>query len=655
MAALDQLSEPRCRYPLCSQEFSTHSEVQDHFREVHPLITLDRCPVCKKTFPNEVAICNHYRKSHPVMPEPAMPAMITCPRPGCAELFNKRNDFYRHWEDLEHPVYRLTGHARERFRCIFDFCRATYKSEALVKIHYLLIHTVDRTYNPVAGPSNPIWRPHVLSLTRLSRRSSHIASGPNDFGLHLPSRANNNDLQRPVPLDSETRSSVSANTSGHQTPASSTSEGRLALEASNTISMKQNAHTPESRPTLPTDSSKNLHQASPAPEQRQLIPKAGNNSFQNSNLPTFDTEPPSTAGHETLNILDFPTRHRSKPKYDRKHKNPQTHFQNLTTLQNHDLQNHALQNCTTMQNQAILQHQDILSSHTNQTEYQGTAGGSQGFDFPMGHQGNPITIDGDFEMSIPDWAEQESYTENLALEPHEQLLPSRQFPPTDDFHSVDYGLLVFKLILESQSLIPIFTPHEAMDIWNLFLAPEQRRSVVEPLMFIHLRNNPAQALAAVQSTLLAQLIEDWVKLKLLARKLPLRPRGWRTDSALGTAWAVLAYCFELEDLREDRINPAFAVDRNVPNRLWRPKTGREITQASGFDKIMDALVDRVYCRKLHRISFQLKNVMIPLEVVAYVEELREVTAYLYPHPEDVLNIELWKSFSNRRLSVEMHD
>lgn len=504
MALLDRQKASRCFYPQCHSEFSTLTELENHNTRAHPLIILNTCPVCQQSFASEAEICNHYRAAHPPMADPQMPGVITCPYPGCQDLFNNRNDFYRHWAFRRHPVYRLAETHRNRFRCVFDFCRATFTTEALIKLHHLLVHTVDQTVDPAVGPSNPTNRPDHFLTSRRPSQPKHSTPTAHSYGRKL---------------------STAGNSDSHN-PASSASK---------------------SQPSTLT----------------------GNNGFQNGL---------------------FPTGHWSKP----------AEIQDLT--------------------------------------------------FPAGHQRNPIEIDEDKTMSTGDEGKQALHPVSLVR--HGQPPPAGEYVPSN-FPSEEYGLRIFKLFLESQGLIPILTPHEAMDLWNFLLGEEERRSVVATLLCVPVRDDHIQTLQAIQGTFLTQMIEDWINLKLLARKLSIHGPGRRIDSVEGTMWTVLGYCFQLEDLREHRMMPAASVDENVPSRLWRPKTGREVTQYSGFHKLFGALADRAMCRKALPSSLQFMNTMVPLNVMAYVSELQEVTAYLYPRLEDVHNWELWNSFSDRSSRLKM--
>ena len=511
----------RCFYPRCFEEFSTITQLEDHRRRVHPPITLDKCPVCQEPFACEDDICTHYRAVHNPMVEPEMPSIITCPNVGCTDLFNNRNDFYHHWTSRNHSLYHLTpGSNKNQFYCPFDFCRAHFKNEALIRLHHLLVHTVDQTFVPTAGPSDLKKRPDHFLTPKLQKRQIVSASG-SSASEKRPSIAGNSDSQA---------------SASHASGQWSSSTGKAAFQ--NPVTHASNY---------------------------QPVTLTGNNAFQSG---TFRFE----------------------------------HQRNPTT--GHQIQN---------QNQPFL----------------------------AGHQNNPIEVDDDtMSLEKRDGATLESAVGNM------QLGPAGQYVPTD-LPSEEYGLGIFQIALQSKGVTHIITPHEVLKLWTFLLEEEQRQSVMSTLLYVRIEDDPVQTMHTIRSTFLIRIIEEWVNFKLLARKLSALVFNWHTNSVEGTLWTVLAYCFELEDLREHKINAKPSIAPNVPCRLWYPRTGREVTQHSGIHTILEALAERVRCRNALPVWFQVTNTMIPVHVMAYVHELQQVAAYLCPNPQDISHRGFWNSFSGR--------
>lgn len=109
------------------------------------------CPICpESSFPNEKGLYEHCREHHPKMiVDRPMPSTNTCPHKTCTELCKSPDELYDHYYSrADHPVWTLSRrHGTPAPSCVFSHCKQTYRSEELMKLHYLMNHRTIASIN----------------------------------------------------------------------------------------------------------------------------------------------------------------------------------------------------------------------------------------------------------------------------------------------------------------------------------------------------------------------------------------------------------------------------------------------------------------------------------------------------------------------------
>lgn len=159
-------------------------------------------------------------------------------------------------------------------------------------------------------------------------------------------------------------------------------------------------------------------------------------------------------------------------------------------------------------------------------------------------------------------------------------------------------------------------------------------------MKIIILEEPETLVARLRGSALNSVISAWIRFKTLTNQTPPHLQnavGRRLrSSGRDTAWAILMHCMLLEDLRARALPTALELgfDR-IPDRLRFPSQGYDLSGSDAtFEQILDALAERVKCRKALPEWIQLTNVMLLTEMPKYVAELKEVVLALYPGPHD---------------------
>ena len=182
---------------------------------------------------------------------------------------------------------------------------------------------------------------------------------------------------------------------------------------------------------------------------------------------------------------------------------------------------------------------------------------------------------------------------------------------------------------------------ELLELWIVFLQPEQRGTAIQQLKKLNFQEEWESILARIRGTLLGTVISAWIRFKALLEQTPTHLRnsvGRRPYcSARDTAWAILMHCMLLEDLRQRAIRPAFELGflADIPDRLRFPSTGLDLSGSDAtFAQILDALAERVRCRRALAVPIQVTNLLVLDMIPMYVEELKEAVLALYPGHHD---------------------
>ena len=94
------------------------------------------------------------------------------------------------------------------------------------------------------------------------------------------------------------------------------------------------------------------------------------------------------------------------------------------------------------------------------------------------------------------------------------------------------------------------------------------------------------------------------------------------------------HCMLLENLRAHGLRSGLELGFDgIPDRLRFPTQGYDLSGPDAtFAQILDALVERVKCRKALPEWIQLTKVMVLTEIPKYLAELKEVVLALNPGP-----------------------
>ena len=171
-------------------------------------------------------------------------------------------------------------------------------------------------------------------------------------------------------------------------------------------------------------------------------------------------------------------------------------------------------------------------------------------------------------------------------------------------------------------------------------------------MKLNIFEEPETLVARLRGSALSGVISAWIRFKSLLDQTPSRlqeTEGRRVQfSGRDSAWAILMHCMLLEDLRARALPTALKLGIDgIPDRLRFPSQGYDLSAPDvTFAQILDALAERVKCRKALPEWIQLTNEMVLTEMPNYLAELKEVVLALYPGPHDS---EAWLDVFGSRL------
>lgn len=195
---------------------------------------------------------------------------------------------------------------------------------------------------------------------------------------------------------------------------------------------------------------------------------------------------------------------------------------------------------------------------------------------------------------------------------------------------------IFKRILLLLRVDDKISVVELLELWTVFLQPDQRQYVIEQLTRFNIFEEPENLVVGLRGSGLSDVILAWIRFKSLLDQTP--PH---LHNAIGhpihspgrdTMWIILMHCMLLEDLRAHGLRTRVELGFDgIPDRLHFPTQGYDISGPdASFDQVLDALIERVKCRKALPEWIYLTTDMVLTEIPNYLAELKEVVLALNP-------------------------
>ena len=179
---------------------------------------------------------------------------------------------------------------------------------------------------------------------------------------------------------------------------------------------------------------------------------------------------------------------------------------------------------------------------------------------------------------------------------------------------------------------------ELLELWTAFIQPDEHQYVIGQLTRLDIYEESETLVARLRGSALSGVIFAWIRFKSLLEQTPPHFHntvGRRIPSPIrDTAWIILMHCMLLENLRAHGLRTGVELGFDgIPDRLLFPTLGYDLSGPDAtFAQILDALVERVKCRKALPEWIQLTKVMVLTEIPKYLAELKEVVLALNPGP-----------------------
>lgn len=188
----------------------------------------------------------------------------------------------------------------------------------------------------------------------------------------------------------------------------------------------------------------------------------------------------------------------------------------------------------------------------------------------------------------------------------------------------------FEEVLTLLGVETFISVNEVVELWeHFFISDNDRKTAMQQLQEVNLQEERTVIVQKLKDTSLAKLISEWGNFKLLFLQTPRNIR-LNQNSVKEVALTVLNHCTILETMRDRSIASAVSMGRDVPDQLRDPTKGYGFTSDRSFAEILDALAERVFCRKSHQRSVQLNELMVLMEMTEYLRELKETVWAIYP-------------------------